>query len=130
MTKYQGRCLCGEIRWHTPNAPIWTCHCHCESCRRNCSAPLTSFMGFNHDSVTWQGKRRFYQSSPGVSRGFCPNCGTPISFESTNWPGEIHLYAASLETPQAYRAERHVYWGEKLPWTDWQDDLPKNAGSG
>jgi len=48
---YSGRCLCGNIKFETNSEPIWTALCHCESCRRACSAPLVAWMSFKDFSV-------------------------------------------------------------------------------
>ncbi len=129
MAEYSGRCQCGSISFKAQGEPLWTSHCQCESCRRACSSPLTSFIGFSSEQVAWRGVRRFYPSSDIAKRGFCPNCGTQMSFESTRWPGEVHLYAASLEDPNQYQPQMHSHWEERLSWCAWQDDLPKFGAS-
>ncbi len=129
MVKYTGRCLCGTVNFEGQGEPLWTSHCQCESCRRCCSAPITSFLGFSAEKVSWVGERKFYQSSEIAVRGFCLNCGTQMSFESTKWPDEIHLYAASLDDPSLYKPQMHSHWDERLSWSAWQDDLPKHKGS-
>jgi hypothetical protein len=84
-------------------------------------------MGFAPEDVTWQGQRKFYRSSKIASRGFCPDCGTQMSFESTRWPGEIHLYGASRDDPENFEPELHCHYAERLAWLHMADDLPKYA---
>ena len=129
MPEYAGACLCGAIRWRTAVSPFWSAHCHCVSCRRATGAPVASFMGFGKSAVHWNGQRQFYRSSPGVTRGFCASCGTPLSYMSTRWPGEIHLYAATLNDPSVFKPEAHVHWSERVPYLTVTDELPKHAGS-
>ena len=86
-------------------------------------------MGYTPETVTWAGERAFYRSSEIATRGFCPNCGSPLSFESTRWPGEVHLYAASLDDPSDYVPDLHCHHAEHLPWLHIADDLPKHRGS-
>ncbi|OYX45013.1 MAG: hypothetical protein B7Z02_02965 [Rhodobacterales bacterium 32-67-9] len=122
-----GRCLCGDIRFVFEGAPNWQAHCHCESCRRNCSAPFTSYFGISHGRWRWTGKTpAVYHSSPGVKRHFCPTCGTPMAFEGAEWAHEIHFYAASLDDPSRFRPTLHVHWDEHLPWVKLADGLPVN----
>ena len=125
MTKTTGHCLCGQLSFQTNATPLWTSHCHCDSCRRACAAPITSFIGFDFKVVEWSGARQFYISPQGRKRGFCPNCGTQMCFESPRWPNEIHLYAATLDAPENYVAQMHSHWGEKLSWCAWEDNLDK-----
>lgn len=121
-----GHCLCGAVRYEVDGAPLWQAHCHCESCRRNCSAPFTSFFGIADGAWRWTGEPpAVYASSTGVERLFCPHCGTPMAYRSTGFPGEIHLYAASLDDPTDYTPTEHVHWDEHLPWLHLDDGLPR-----
>ncbi|MEQ9695555.1 GFA family protein [Shimia sp. SDUM112013] len=120
-----GRCLCGAIRYRLSTPPKWTALCHCESCRRACSAPVVAWMGFAPEAVAWTGERSFYRSSGISLRGFCNRCGTQMSFESTRWPGEIHLYAASLDDPAEYAPQLHCHHAEHLGWLHIKDSLPR-----
>ena len=129
MEDFTGRCQCGAVRYTAAAKPLWTALCHCESCRRAASAPVVAWMGFETDQVDWTGDRSFYQSSEIAKRGFCAFCGTQMSFESTAWPGEIHLYAASLDDPTRYAPELHCHHAERLPWLHLGDDLPKHAAT-
>lgn len=124
-----GGCLCGAVRYQLTSSPKWTALCHCESCRRAASAPVVAWMGFRPDDVHWSGTRQSYRSSAHASRSFCPTCGSPMSFESARWPGEIHLYGASLDTPEAYAPQLHCYTDEHLGWLKIVDDLPQFSGS-
>lgn len=120
-----GRCLCGAIRFAFDAKPNWQAHCHCESCRRNCSAPFTSYFGVSHGHWRWTAAEpAAYASSPGVERLFCARCGTPMAYSSTAFPHEIHFYAASLDDPGAYAPTIHVHWDERLPWVKIADGLP------
>lgn len=48
-----------------------------------------------------------------------------MAFQAAHYVGEIHLYAASMETPEAFTPEFHVHYREKLEWLHMADDLPK-----
>jgi hypothetical protein len=51
-----------------------------------------------------------------------------MSFESNRWPGEIHLYAISLEDPQGYEPQLHCYYAERVNWLNVVDALAKHDG--
>ena len=128
MAEREGRCQCGAVRYRLTSDPKWTALCHCESCRRAASTPIVAWMGFETAHVHWSGERAFYKSSQIATRGFCPKCGTQMSFESTTWPGEIHLYAVSLDDPTDYVPELHCHHAEALPWLHTADALPRFEG--
>ncbi|MEM6306109.1 MAG: GFA family protein [Pseudomonadota bacterium] len=125
----QGGCPCGAVRFEVTGPPKWTALCHCESCRRYCSAPVVAWMGYTPQTVRWTGSRTLRESSPIATRGFCAQCGTQLSFESTRWPGELHLYAVSLDDPSDYTPELHCHHAERLSWLHLADALPRFEGS-
>ena len=120
-----GGCLCGAVRYILSAPPKWTALCHCESCRRAASAPVVAWMGFAPEQVVWTGDRSHYNSSDIATRSFCPTCGSQMSFESSQWPGEIHLYGVSLDDPEAFVPELHCHTAEHLGWLHLADDLPR-----
>ncbi len=122
----KGRCLCGACGFELSGAPKWVGHCHCQSCRRATASPFTTWIG--QDDGTW----RFigtppvhFSSSPGVTRGFCGTCGSPMFFRSQRWPGETHFYAALLDDPAAVQPKAHYHSAERLSWVHLSDDLPR-----
>lgn len=121
-----GHCLCGQVRFAYAGAPEWVAHCHCESCRRNCAAPFTTFLGIKDGAWHWLGAppTRF-ASSPGVERLFCPHCGTPMAYRAERWPQEQHFYAATLEDPASVTPQQHVNYAEHLAWIALADGLPR-----
>ena len=125
----KGGCLCGAVRYSLSASPKWTALCHCESCRRAASAPVVAWMGFAPDQVDWTGTRSSYQSSDIATRTFCPTCGSQMSFESTRWPGEVHLYGVSLDDAEAFVPELHCHTDEHLSWVKMNDDLPRHPRS-
>jgi len=126
MTK-SGRCLCGKVSFEYQGAELWCGHCHCESCRRNCSAPFTTFVGVLRQCARFTGAApTIYASSSGVERLFCRDCGTPVAYRSDRFPDEIHFYAASLDDPTAVIPQFHVFWSERLPWIELVDSLPRH----
>jgi hypothetical protein len=126
MTSNTGRCLCGSVRYSFTGRVIWTAHCHCESCRRATSSPVTTFFAVPVAGFAWSGEPGAYQSSPGVTRSFCRNCGSPIAYQNVELPGEIHLYAASLDDHSDFVAAKHDFWNERVSWLSIHDDLPKD----
>ncbi len=124
----EGGCLCGAVRYRIDAAPLWTGYCHCTSCRRSTGAPVTMFVGARADSVTFtKGERTAFASSPGVARGFCAACGTPLTYESDRFPGETHFYISTLDDPQSLKPAFHVFYEERLHWLEIADDLPRHA---
>jgi hypothetical protein len=125
-----GRCLCGAIHYEYDGEPIMVTHCHCESCRRQTSSPITTFIIVPKAALRFtQGRPKKFASSPGVARSFCGECGSPIYYRVEDRPNAIDLYACTLDDPSSLAPQCHVHAVEQLPWFEVMDDLPRYPAS-
>ena len=51
-------------------------------------------------------------------------------FESTRWPGEMHVARALIEGPLDREPSAHVFYEKHVPWLDVADALPKKTSTG
>ena len=123
-----GHCLCGRVRYRATGEPNWRCLCHCESCRRATGVPVTAFASFAVDNFRFEGQPTRYQSSAGVTRTFCSHCGTPLTYEAEDLPGEIHLLTGSADHPEAphLMPQWHAFDNERISWVDLGAALPRS----
>lgn len=113
----EGGCLCGTVRYRITGTVPAANLCHCRSCRLAIGAPVATFADLAPGQFAWTaGAPAFYASSPGVRRGFCPTCGTSLTYESDNLPGEVHVLSATLDTPEAVPPTEEVFPEERIPW--------------
>jgi len=131
MTQH-GYCLCGAIRYEFDEVGvIWQGHCHCESCRRACGAPLVSWFGVDKTRWRWTGETpSSYRSSDWAERWFCPKCGTPMGYASDKLPDEMHGLASTLSNPDWFTPQAHYFHSKSLPWLHIDDDLPRYVDGG
>ena len=86
------------------------------------------FVGAAWQSVTFTtGERAIHESSKGVRRGFCSACGTPLTYESERFPGEVHFYVGTCDEPGSLPPSFHVFHEERLAWLEISDSLPRHA---
>jgi len=125
----RGHCLCGAVTFEIEGQFQSCVTCHCESCRRQCSSPMTTYIGVLDSQWKWTGKRpKIFKSSPGVERSFCEACGSPISFRSRKMSGVMHFFASAMDEPEQCVPTMHVAIEEKLPWLKLADGLPVFVG--
>lgn len=130
MSVRQGRCLCGQVAFEFEGNINWCGHCHCESCRRNTSSAVATFFAVPRSAYRFTGQApRAYVSSKGVRRLFCGGCGSPIAYDADAYKDEIHFYLGTLENPADLLPQFHVFYEEKLPWLEIDDDLPRHGGT-
>lgn len=129
MTRHTGRCLCGHYRFTAEGTPIWVATCHCESCRRATGAPLVPYVGYPDERVRFApAEPPFFTSSPGVARGYCEQCATPLYYRADGYPGETHLFRSNFEQPTAFTPTRHTFYDGREADMEVYDDLPRYGG--
>jgi hypothetical protein len=128
----EGSCLCGAIRYRFALPPLWVAHCHCSTCRRAQGAAFVTWIGTDGEKFELlddaAANLRTYRSSAEATRSFCGRCGTPLFFESSRWPGQLHITLASVDPVEAakLRPQVHAYWAAHVPWVgDIPDGLPR-----
>jgi len=121
---HSGGCGCGAVRYRAAGKPIWVAHCHCRDCRKQTGAALATWAGFAAASFAFTGAPLGYPSSPGTVRRFCGTCGTPLTFESTRFPGETDITICSLDDPEQMPPRDHTRAATKLSWVKLADGLP------
>ncbi len=90
---------------------------------------MTTFIGQENGRWRWTGDAiAVYESSPGVRRGFCRTCGSPMFFQADHYPDEAHFYAALLEDPNAVTPMANFHLDEKLRWVHDGASLPMTDG--
>ena len=101
--------------------------CHCSMCRRANAAPAVGWVMYREEQVRFtKAQPKLYRSSASARRGFCDNCGTPISFTADYIPGLIDLTAGSFDCPEALKPALHYWDSRRLPWVRFDDGLPKH----
>ncbi|WP_149541314.1 GFA family protein [Siccirubricoccus phaeus] len=124
-----GGCLCGEIRYAAHGAPFHPTLCHCGSCRRAAGAPVVAWFSVPREGYRLlAGTPARYASSPGVTRTFCPRCGTSLTYESAAYAAEIDITTASLDDPEAVPPQDHTQTAHRLGWVSLADGLPAYPG--
>jgi hypothetical protein len=127
--KLTGHCYCNSVQFECSEDPIWVSHCHCESCRRHSGSAMASFAGFRPTQVQFSGEAvKSHHSADGITRSFCNNCGSPVSYQTNANENEIHLYLGLFDHPEKLSPQDHSFFIEKIVWLQVDDQLPKFDG--
>ncbi|SEP59918.1 Uncharacterized conserved protein [Faunimonas pinastri] len=118
-----GRCFCGAVSIQARGQPFQVSWCHCRDCRRQTGAPAVVWAGFRADDVDWFGEPKHRQSSPHITRSFCADCGTPLSYEDERLPGDVYIHAGAFDEADRLVPDRHAYVTSKLFWLHLEDGL-------
>lgn len=119
-----GGCQCGAVRYAISGALGRASICHCRMCQKafgSFFAPLVS-VAFRDFSVS-RGAIAIFRSSDLVERGFCRDCGTPLTFREVD-TDKIDVSIGSLDRPAAAKPTKQVGVESRLPWVGELADLP------
>lgn len=122
MVEYSGGCQCGAVRFHVTGTLVDASICHCRMCQKAFGAYYAPLVSTRGAALVWtRGTPARYQSSNLVARGFCAQCGTPLTYEA---PDGVALAAGAFEDPAALPP--HIQYGVegRLPFTDSLHALP------
>jgi len=122
-----GGCQCGAVRFAIDATTLGRASiCHCRMCQKafgNAFAPLVTAR-----ALTWtRGAPKYFRSSNKVQRGFCADCGTPLSYEPDGLPPEIAIGA--LDEPSAVPPVIQIGTESRLPWAAGLGTLPERSAA-
>jgi hypothetical protein len=116
---FTGGCQCGAVRFSAERLGASSI-CHCRMCQK----AMGSFFGpyVDGEDFAWtKGAPKYFQSSDAVKRGFCADCGSPLSFESK---GQVGIAIGALDDPEAAPPTTELVFPEKLSYVDHLGSLP------
>jgi hypothetical protein len=118
-----GGCQCGAVRYAVTAPATDLYHCHCSMCRKVHGAVFGTYAVIPQDAFViekGQAALALFESSPGILRYFCRNCGCPIYCDTVKPPTSRVYTAATLDNGASPghppERERHIYAASKSCW--------------
>ena len=120
-----GSCICGRFTFEVDGPFGFMGNCHCTYCRKLHGATFATYVSATAAGFRWrrgEGEQAFYESSPGVKRPFCPDCGSKV-------PGppqgdSVGIEAGLLDGDPGIRPQMELYLRHKAPWYTPRADVP------
>lgn len=114
-----GGCQCGAVRFRVTSLGRGSV-CYCRMCQK-ATAGLGGFFITAREFTWTRGAPKYFVSSNIARRGFCGDCGTPLSFESG---GTVDLSIIAFDNPAAVPPAIHLAAETRIPWGDHLAQLP------
>jgi len=124
MTRHEGSCFCGAVRFTVSGEPAAMGYCHCESCRRWSAGPVNAFTLWKSEALTIVEGSQYvstFNKTPHSSRMWCNKCGGHL-FTHHPGMGLTDVYAATIPT-LPFKPGVHVHYQETV--LRLRDGLPK-----
>lgn len=126
---HEGGCLCGAVRYRAAGRLRPVVNCHCGQCRRT-HGHFAAYTAAPRAAVTLLAEEglRWYESSPGIRRGFCTGCGASLFWERVGGP-MLSIAAGTLDAPTGLATVGHIYVASAGDYYQIADDLPQYPAS-
>ena len=129
QSELRGGCQCGAVRYRLTASPTGASICHCRMCQKAGGAPFMAFAGVRLAELEWtRGAPRIFASSAIAERGFCGDCGTPLTFHM-HGADRLSVAIGSLDDPAAAPPTRQLGIESKVPWLEAALGLPAKKTS-
>jgi hypothetical protein len=111
-----GGCQCGAVRYRLDAEPTGANVCHCRMCQKAGGAPFMAFGGVRmSEFVVTRGVISTFASSDIAERGFCAECGTPLTYRGLG-SERISVTLGSLDDPDAVEPAVQLGVESRLRW--------------
>lgn len=132
MEKLNGGCYCGAVRFQINGPPVTSSHCHCRSCQLAAGSAFATWAKVaGSDFKVTKGAIKTIEKTPGITRGFCGECGTTLTYaardsvDGQDWTADAWFSATALDDPSRVSPKNHVFVSQRQPWITFNDGLPE-----
>ncbi|ENN86304.1 hypothetical protein RHSP_35466 [Rhizobium freirei PRF 81] len=111
-----GGCQCGAVRFSIRGQLGRPSICHCRMCQKQFGNFFSALVTAPDEGLEWtRGEPTYFQSSVNIDRGFCKNCGTPLTYRH---PGGLEIAIGAFDERDDLAPQIQVNYANRLPWVD------------
>jgi hypothetical protein len=124
---FSGGCQCGAVRYRCTEVLDTSHICHCRMCQKASGNFFAALVGVPRAAISWtRGAPTLFASSDRVARGFCSQCGTPLSYDY-HASKHLNITTGSLDDPGALPPNMQFGIEARMPWFDTLHALPDDG---
>jgi hypothetical protein len=128
MSKVQGGCLCGAVRYSCDAEPVVTAICQCTHCQKQSGGAYSVNLGIPHGALKYTaGQPKRYRdkgdSGMAVYRCFCGDCGSPIVSEVEATPTLDWLKSGTLDDTTWIKPQVAIWCSSAQNWVELPDSI-------
>ena len=122
MSRTEGGCLCGKVRYGFDGEPAAAMVCHCTHCQKQSGSAFSTIIGVPESALEVEGTPASYadsgESGKSVERIFCGTCGSPLISKVEVAPGMAWIKAGTLDDTGLFDPAMHIWTRSKQCWVD------------
>lgn len=129
----EGGCTCGQVRYRIHDSPIFIHCCHCRWCQRETGSAFVLNGMLEADALSLEkGQVEVIDTPSNSGKGQqisrCPVCRVALWSNYASAREAIHfLRIGTLDNPDAFAPDIHIFTSSRQPWFELPDDTPAVA---
>jgi len=127
---YDGGCTCRDVRFRLQRTPLFVHCCHCRWCQRETGAAFAlNGLIEASETILLQGQVEVIDTPSASGRGQCisrcPRCKVAVWSNYSGAGAAIHfIRIGTLDNPDAFPPDIHIFTSSKQPWVNLQGGAP------
>jgi hypothetical protein len=124
---FEGKCMCGAIKFSATAKKPRVVACHCDMCRRWSAGP---FMAVNCQTVAFESQENIgrIRSSDWAERGFCTKCGSNLFYHIVE-SSDYQIAAGLLDDQSKLRMSLQVFTDSKPEFYEFANETKMMTGA-
>lgn len=130
FTPQEGGCTCRDVRYRLIQSPLFVHCCHCRWCQRETGSAFALNALIEAQAVqVLKGKPETINTPSNSGKGQliirCPDCHVALwSHYSGAGEAVSFVRVGTLDNPDLFRPDIHIFTSSKQPWIQLADDVP------
>lgn len=114
---WDGKCMCGQIRFRISAPPLLAMACHCTGCQRLSASAYSLTMAVPSEGFTiTQGEPAIGGLHGPHQQLYCPHCKNWMFTKAHGLDFFVNVRATMLDSHEWFVPYVETYTAEKLPW--------------
>ena len=125
--KLKGGCICGQVKYHITEEPLFTQACHCKDCKVLTGSSYVVNSSILENTLIVEGEVSSTELKAGSGAScktyFCTKCGAYLYADYDSAIKRLTLRTKTLDNSKKFPPQVHIFIKDKDPWLNLSEDV-------
>ena len=125
--KLKGGCICGQVKYHITEEPLFTQACHCKDCKVLTGSSYVVNSSILENTLIVEGEVSSTELKAGSGAScktyFCTKCGAYLYADYDSAIKRLTLRTKTLDNSKKFPPQVHIFIKDKDPWLNLSGDV-------